>query len=163
MQLTAEYRTYTFQSGIDSRQIWTNFNESISAQNSPRHRFNRDAKTQSKLRTRQKQHLKKKMNRDTHLWRPPCSKLETGALITTWWTREATSLVGITMQGHEPWICSVEIHQTGSGGDYGVQNLTGKITLGFTLGEGELRRKGIKISLSFIEAADTKHGLPLYR
>ncbi|QCD78534.1 hypothetical protein DEO72_LG1g2170 [Vigna unguiculata] len=24
-------------------------------------------------------------------------------------------------------------------GDYGVQNLTGKVTLGFSLGEGELR------------------------
>jgi len=36
-------------------------------------------------------------------------------LVGNWWTREAASLVGITMQGRETWICSVEIHQTGSG------------------------------------------------
>ncbi|QCD82364.1 hypothetical protein DEO72_LG2g2700 [Vigna unguiculata] len=36
--------------------------------------------------------------------------------------------------------------------NYGVRILTGKVTLGITLGEGELRRKGIKISLSFIKA-----------
>jgi len=47
-------------------------------------------------------------------------------------------------------------------GDYGVQNLTGKVTLGFTLGEGELRRKGIKISLSFIKANLLQRWIDLY-
>jgi len=35
--------------------------------------------------------------------------------LSWWWTREDGSVVGITMQGRETRICSVEIHQTGNG------------------------------------------------